>query len=101
MKDIADEVDKIVQKDIMPLNEHTTHAPATESSKTPRSELAKNKKDLITLMQFSSSQQSRENLLNKLIHGDMAMMASTAPVSPRKPGITPRKFEETVQRLYS
>lgn len=54
----------------------------------------------MNLMRFSS-QQSKEDLLNKLIHGDLATMANTAPVSPRKPGITPRKFEETVQRLYS
>ena len=91
MRDIADEVEKIVQKDIVPVNEQLTQAPATESSKTPHSELARNKKELVTLMHFSS-QQSKEELLSKLIHGDMIKMANTAPVSPRKPGVTPRQF---------
>ncbi len=53
-------------------------------------------------MKFSSTQQSKEELLSKLINGDLMKMAYTAPVSPRKVGgVTPRKFEETVQRLYS
>ena len=100
------QVSKLANKtdlDVSPYKSRTPRAggitePLVQSEQMSRTQKS-SRHDLDTLIKFNQSQ-PKELLLSKLIGGDI-YPSNTAPTSPRKSQITPRKFQETIERLYS